>query len=142
MIDTELQPVRLVQAEAVDDMQSLRFVVMHGKEFEFAAATDLVLKGVESDQQVGICRAFYVEPSVVNFLVTLDYESAERLLLESDRLGLRVRYDVEQCGPWNGAVVVSRLRVEGVGLILLPPSSADRNSIVLPLQAVKKWRWA
>lgn len=141
------EPMRLCQAEAVDDLSTSRFLTFGAlSAVEFQAPIDMVLRGVETGAVVGTCRAFWTKPQGVSFLVTLDYESPERLLLEADELGLRVSYAVREAGVRGGTIDVTSLWVSTVTLTRWPPpaSVADANPhrVCLPLRPAKQWRWA
>lgn len=142
MIDTEITPAKLCQGEAIDNLLSLRFATFYAA--RFSAPADIVLYAVETNKQIGTVRAFFTEPAVVSYLVTIDYESGERLMLENDQLGLCVEYniadvDTDEVGE---AIRVNRFSLARASLVRTPKTYAIPNTICLPLRPAKAWRWA
>ncbi len=145
-MDTEIEPVLLVQAEAIDNLMGLRFITFDEKD-TVVEGGDVVLHGVEEEDQVGTVRSFWDKignTGVVMFLVTMDYNSAERLLLEAGELAICVEYFVNKAdGTTNEAsVCLLRFGIRSVELARLPTSAlASPNQLYLPLRPAKKWRW-
>lgn len=143
-MDSELEPVKLVQAEAVDNLTCLRFLRFGapGRPCTLTMDPDVILDGIESSKSVGVFRAFFVEPGCVNYLVTLDYGCAERLMLENDQLALYVEYGVDGVDFSDGVCVVKSLSVRRTQLMRTPAGPfAQPYAALLPLRAAKLWRW-
>ncbi len=143
-LDTELQPVSLVQAEAIDVLANLRLLTFESDvRFE---ALDAVLTSLENNKQIGTVRSFYdrLAGPAVMFLVTMDYASAERLLLEQDQLGLYVEYQVISAyadTESRTTAAVTRFAVTRADLVQMPQRTVQPNAIFLPLRPAKTWRW-
>ncbi len=142
MLDTEIKPARLCQGEAIDTLLSLRFTTFYAS--AFSSPPDIVLYALEENKQIGIVRAFWTEPGTVSYLVTLDYESGERLLLEDDQLGLCVSYAIEDVSIAHGgdSITVNAFSLVRAELVRTPKTYAIPNVFCLPLRPAKAWRWA
>lgn len=142
MIDTEIKPAKLCQGEAIDNLLSMRFATFYQP--QFSSPPDIVLHALEGNTQIGIVRAFWTDPGTVSYLVTLDYESGERLMLENDQLGLCVTYAIEDVSIVHGgdAIAVNAFSLVRAELVRTPKTYAIPNVFCLPLRPAKAWRWA
>lgn len=146
-MDSELEPIRLVQAEALDNLMALRFVTFSTRvRFD---PIETVLYSLDGGKQIGTLRSFWSpmgNVGTVMFLVTLDYGSAERLLLEQDQLGLGVDYAVTEAKAdeeEGNAIEVQRFGIIEARLVQMPQKPlASPTALYLNLRPVKQWRWA
>lgn len=142
------QYTKLCQAEAVDDFLSFKGPLLS---LDGLARVDFdpdtLLVSPETGIPVGTCRTFLgnTTPPLLVFLVTLDYETPERLLLEQGELGLDVDYRILKSTQAEGTVSVTELAVRRVILRHIPPShqwDPDKpRSRPLTLRPLQGWKW-